>query len=426
MSKAIIYKLFCVCLLCVAVVSVYAQNGISQPYSYFGVGIINKNANGTLDAMGGTAIAMQDPYTINFRNPASYAAFDSLSFVGDVGASIVSSTLKQGSLIQKNSHARPDYIAIGLPVTRHWRTSVGLVPFSSVGYDVTDKRTIDSIGNVSYDYSGTGGLYQLYWGNAFRICKGLSIGLNTSYLFGHLSHVSNTAFEGSNFLNSVINDDIRVNGIHLTAGIQYFFRIKEKHRIGLGVTYSNSAYVWTKEDLLINYYTGSYSVVTTYDTILHSNQKQANLRIPQSVGAGISYSFNNSLIVAADVSWHNWAEFKYLNFTDSMTNSITSSLGVQYVPDPISTKFFKRMAFRAGVKYSTGELVLRNRAINELGVTLGIGFPLTTFNTHSSLSLMFEYGKMGTLADNLIKQNYFRLGLNFTLQERWYQRKKLE
>jgi hypothetical protein len=39
---------------------------------------------------------------------------------------------------------------------------------------------------------------------------------------------------------------------------------------------------------------------------------------------------------------------------------------------------------------------------------------------------MFEYGKMGTLAEDLIKQNYFRVGLCFTLQERWYQRKKLE
>ncbi|MCR4965712.1 MAG: hypothetical protein K6A41_08670 [Bacteroidales bacterium] len=388
--------------------------------------MLNKNANGILDAMGSTAIAMQDPYTINFRNPASYAAFDSLSFVGDVGASIFISTLKQGNIAQKNSYARPGYIAIGLPVTRHWRTSVGVVPFSSVGYNVTDSKTIDEIGDVSYTYSGKGGLNQLYWGNAFKICKGLSIGLNASYLFGTLSHTSNTSFSEDNFYNSLIHDDYRVNGIYLTAGLQYFVNIKEKHRLGLGVTYSNTAYIWTNEDLLINYYTGTYSSVTTYDTVLHTNTKYENLRIPQSVGAGLSYTYNNSLTVAADVTWHNWAKFKFRNPADSMSNSITASVGLQYIPDPTSTKFGKKMAFRLGAKYSTGELVLMNRAINEFGVTVGLGFPLTTFNTHSSLNLMFEYGKIGTLVDNLIKQNYFRVGFSFSLQERWYQRKKLD
>jgi len=426
MFKAVTYKFVCVLMLCVAVLSVHAQNTISQPYSEFGVGMLNKNANGILDAMGSTAIAMQDPYTINFRNPASYAAFDSLSFVGDVGASIFISTLKQGNIAQKNSYARPGYIAIGLPVTRHWRTSVGVVPFSSVGYDVTDSKTIDGIGDVSYSYSGSGGLNQLYWGNAFKICKGLSIGLNASYMFGTLSHTSNTSFSESNFYNSLINDDFRINGIYLTAGAQYFINIKEKHRLGLGVTYSNTAYIWTNENLLINYYTGVYNSVTTYDTVLHTNTRCENLRIPQSVGAGLSYTYNNSLTVAADVTWHNWAKFKYMNFADSMANSITTSVGLQYIPDPTSTKFGKKMAFRLGAKYSTGELVLMNRAINEFGVTVGIGFPLTSFNTHSSLNLMFEYGKIGTLVDNLIKQNYFRVGFSFSLQERWYQRKKLD
>lgn len=58
-----------------------AQNEISTPYSSYGIGVINHSSNGILDAMGSVSYAMQDPYYINFRNPASYAAFDSLSFV---------------------------------------------------------------------------------------------------------------------------------------------------------------------------------------------------------------------------------------------------------------------------------------------------------------------------------------------------------
>lgn len=190
-----------------------AQNDISIPYSSLGVGIVNKASNGILNGMGGTSYAMQDPYYINFRNPASYASFDSLSFVADAAASIYSSNLQSNDIRQKNTYARPDYITIGLPVTRHWRTSVGLVPFSTIGYNVINKKTLENIGDVSYEYSGNGGIHQLYWGNAFRICKGLSIGLNASYMFGSLFNYSNTEFDGGNFYNTHIDDSYYLDGI---------------------------------------------------------------------------------------------------------------------------------------------------------------------------------------------------------------------
>ncbi|MCQ2284188.1 MAG: hypothetical protein MJZ57_04740 [Bacteroidales bacterium] len=403
-----------------------AQNNISQPYSGYGIGIINNSSNGVLDGLSGTSYAIQDPYFINFRNPASYAAFDSLSFVADAAASIYSSTLTQGTQTQKNTYARAGYLTIGLPVTRHWRTSVGIIPFSSIGYAIQDSRNIDSIGKVTYDYSGHGGLNQLYWGNAFRICKGLSIGLNASYLFGSIYNTSNTAFDGSNFYNTIINDAYHIDGIYLTAGLQYFFNIKENHRIGIGATYSNTAYIWAKEDLLINYYTGIYSSVTTYDTVLHDSQLRGNLNIPQSVGGGLSYTYKNKLMVAADVTWQNWNQYQFMNHGDSLTDAIITSAGIQYIPDPLSNKFFKKMAFRLGAKYSTGNLFLNNKLIDEFSVSLGIGIPLATFNTHSTINLVFEYGKMGTLVNDMIKQNYFRFTFNFTLQEKWYQRVKIE
>lgn len=412
--------------LAIAPTTIFAQNTISQPYSGFGVGIINKSSNAILDGMGSTSYAIQDPYFINFRNPASYAAFDSLSFVADAAASIYASTIAQGSQVQKNSYAKANYLTIGLPVTRHWRTSVGIIPFSTIGYDIEDSRDIENIGNVNYTYSGHGGLNQLYWGNAFRICKGLSIGLNASYMFGSIFSTSNTEFDADNYYNTLINDAYHIDGIYLTGGIQYFFNVKEHHRIGIGATYSNTAYIWAREDLLINYYTGTYSSVTTYDTVLHDNHLRGNINIPQSVGGGLSYCYKNKLTVAADFTWQNWNKYHLMGQKDSLTDAFIASAGMQFIPDPLSNKFFKKMAFRIGAKYSTGNFLINNKLIDELAVSLGLGIPLTTFNTHSNINVVFEYGKMGTLVNNLIKQNYFRFTFNFTLQEKWYQRVKIE
>jgi hypothetical protein len=415
--------LFC----CLLAFSAQAQNEISTPYSSYGIGVVNRASNSILDAMGGTSYAMQNPYYINFRNPASYAAFDSLSFIADAAASIYSSHLTQMQLSQRNTYAKPGYIAIGLPVTRHWRTSVGIIPFSDIGYGIENSDVIENIGTVNYTYSGEGGLNQLYWGNAFRICKGLSIGLNASYLFGSVYAYSNTEFEGENIFNSYINDAYFVDGIYLNAGIQYLFNVGEKHRIGLGAVYSNTAYIWAKEKLLVNSYSGSYISTTLYDTVLYQDGLRGKLNIPQSVGAGISYTYKDKLTVAADVTWQEWTKYQFMKQSnDTMQNSITTSLGVQFIPDPLSNKFFRKMAFRAGGRYSTGELVIRNKPISEFGVCIGVGVPLTTFNTHSSINLMFEYGKSGTLSQDLVLQNYFRFSFCFTLQERWYQRVKLD
>ena len=415
--------LFC----CLNFFSSRAQNEISIPYSSIGIGMVNHSSNGILDAMGGVSYAMQNPYYINFRNPASYAAFDSLSFIADAAASIYSSRLNQGDRIQRNTYAKPGYLAIGLPVTRHWRTSIGIMPFSDIGYGIETVKTIESIGDVTYKYSGKGGLNTLYWGNAFKLCKGLSIGLNASYIFGSVFAYSNTEFDGNNFLNSYVNDTYLVDGIYLDAGIQYLFNIGEKHRIGLGAVYSNTAYIWAKEKLLVNAYTGTYMSTVLYDTVYSQEAVRGRLNIPQSVGGGLSYTYKDKMTIAGDVTWQNWTKFSFMKpSNDTLRNSISASLGFQYIPDPLSTKFFKKMAFRAGGHYSTGELMLRNKPISEFGVSIGIGIPLTTFNTHSSINLLFEYGKTGTLANDLIRQNYFRFSLCFTLQERWYQRVKLD
>ena len=403
-----------------------AQNEIRMPYSSYGIGSVNHYSNGILDGMGSVAYAMQNPYYINFRNPASYAAFDSLSFIADAAASIFYSKLSQKENKQKNSYARPFYLAIGVPVTRHWRSSVGIKSFSTIGYNIATSKNIPDVGDVNYTYSGNGGLNQLYWGNAFKICKGLSIGLNASYLFGSIFASSNAEFNSNTILNSYINDAYLVDGIYLEGGLQYFFNIGEKHKIGLGAVYSNTAYIWAKEKILINSYSGGFVSTSLYDTVLYKDDLRGTLNIPQSAGAGLSYTFKDKLTVAADVTWQNWANFKFMKPCDSLQNTITASLGAQFTPDPTSNKFFKKMAFRIGGRYSSGELVLRNKPISEFGVCFGAGVPLTSFNTHSSLNILFEYGRTGTLVNDLIRQDYFRFTFCFTLQERWYQRVKLD
>lgn len=398
-----------------------AQGEISSPYSGFGPGVLSNTVNGTMASMGGLSYALQSPYFINYKNPASYVAFDSLSFIADASLSITSSTLKTSLLTQKGSNARPNYLMIGLPVNRYWRTSAGVLPFSDVGYKIHDVRE-----NVSFSYDGSGGLMQLYWGNAFKIYKGLSIGLNISYMFGNLKSIRSSEFTDANFYNTRITQSLLVDGIYLSGGIQYFHTIGQNHKIGVGVVYENSAYIWEKENLLINRYMGVYNSSSVYDTVKYVDGARGRMIIPQSIGGGFTYTFKNKFLIGADITWQNWAKFQSMGRKDSLKNCLIGSVGIRFTPNPNSNKYLNRINLHAGARYSSGYLHLNNQTISEFGVTFGIGLPIRTFSSQSTIHIMAEYGQMGTTRNELILQNYFKLSFSFILHEKWYQRVRLE
>ena len=289
------------------------------------------------------------------------------------------------------------------------------------------------IGNVNYKYSGTGGLMQLYWGNAFKLCKGLSFGFNLSYLFGTLSSTRYEEFGGDYYYNYRIAQNDYADGIYIQAGLQYKVNIGEFHKLGIGAVYENSAYVWMKRNLLVNRYVNEYNSVNTYDTAYAVLNQKGSMRIPQSVGGGLSYSYKDKLLVGVDVTWQNWQKYslKWKNSTtaasvDSLKDAFVINAGLQFIPDPSSGKFGKNIAFRIGTRFSTGYIQIRDIPISEFSISAGIGLPFKTFNSKCSLNLLLEYGSMGNLKNDLIRQNYVKIGLNLVLVERWYQRVKLE
>jgi hypothetical protein len=410
------------------IASVFAQNETNSPYSGFGLGSVTPRSNIVLNSMGGVGYALQSPYYINFKNPASYTAFDSLSFIADLSFSIVNQQLNTEKLTQGGSFAQLGYLAIGLPVLKVWRTSAGIVPFSDIGYGIIDSTTVESFGKVAKTYSGSGGLHLLYWGNAFKVCKGFTLGMNLSYLFGTLNTTNFTEFEMSNTFNSKISNFRYLDGIHFSGGLQYNTNLKEKHHLGFGIVYENAIKVWSRENLMVLNYAGHYSPTLNFDTVLVVSGKDAktNVKMPHMVGGGISYGYKDRIIAAADLTWQNWKRFSMNNCSDSLKNNFITELGVQYVPNPSSSKYHNKMNFRVGTKFSTGYVYINKNIISEFALSLGLGFPLRTFHSRSSVNIMFEYGRQGTLKNDLILQNYYKLSFNFILQEKWYQRRKID
>jgi len=380
--------------------------------------------------MGGAGYALQTPYYINFKNSAAFAAFDSLSFIADLAFSVSNQQLKTNLQTQSGTFAQLDYIAIGLPVLKIWRMSAGIMPYSDVGYGIVDTYEKDTVfGKITNTYKGTGGIQMLYWGNAFRVCKGLSVGMNLSYLYGTINTLSFAEYTVDNMFNTMISNFRYLDGIYISGGIQYHTSVKETHNLSVGIVYENAMKVWSKENRMVLNYFNTYAPNLSFDTVVFNigkNAEKSTVKLPQLAGAGISYGFKDQLLATVDFTWQNWRKFSMSNTKDSLQDNFITAIGVQYVPNPLSSKYYNKINFRLGARFSTGYFVVKNHPITEFAVSFGLGFPIRTLTSRSSVNVMFEYSRLGTLKNNLILQNYFKLSFNFILQEKWYQRRKLD
>ena len=97
--------------------------------------------------------------------------------------------------------------------------SVGVVPFSSVGYAYG--KTIE---NGVDNRSGEGGINQLYAGYGIRPFEGFSVGFNASYMFGTIVNdvIAQNATSGSVTLYERM---ISIKDWSLQFGLQYLITL---------------------------------------------------------------------------------------------------------------------------------------------------------------------------------------------------------
>ncbi|HKJ80215.1 MAG TPA: hypothetical protein VKA10_11800, partial [Prolixibacteraceae bacterium] len=173
----------------------YAQfnNNTTSPYSRYGLGDLQSNSFGRTAAMGGATLASRNNQQINFANPASYTAVDSLAFLFEFGIFGKFSKFSNDLASMDANDINFRYFAMNFQITNWLATSLGLTPYSDVGYDVEVNETVDA-NNVLYKYYGEGSLSRAYLGLAIEPVKNISIGANLNYMFGTLDRITKWYF----------------------------------------------------------------------------------------------------------------------------------------------------------------------------------------------------------------------------------------
>ncbi len=403
-----------------------AQARISSPYSRYGVGELwHNNYSTTLSGMGNIGLAIRSNNFLNIKNPASYTGFDSTSFLFDVSALGMYTTLKTTEISQDADYASLGYILFGTPITKWWKASFGLIPFSNVGYYVIEDKNIADVGQVRFIYEGSGGLNQFHLGNGFMITQNLSVGINASYVWGIIDRRRRITFPDSlSMISTRLDNFDHISDIMFDIGAQYFIPLKNGMELGTGLVVKPGMKLnSTRKYIAQNYFGGDNDIEFPRDTVAYNPSKKGTLDFPLGIGGGISLRKANQFLVSMDVNWRNWKEYKSYGRSDSLQNSFSLHLGGEYIPKHNSiTSYWHKVRYRIGVRYENTYLEINNQPIKEFGISFGLGFPFK--RSKSMLNFAFEFGNKGTVKNDLVQENYIKFTFGLSIYERWFVKTK--
>lgn len=387
----------------------FAQEGSSSPYSFYGIGEVRFKGTAEARAMGGVAVE-QDSIHINLQNPASFANLKLTSFA--IGGTFNTSTLKTDSKSESAQRSTLDYMAVALPFGK-FGVGFGLIPYSSVGYKI--RTYTDDTATSGATYSSTGGVNKVFLGLGYKINSSLSVGADLNYNFGTIEVINSQAINdvqsGTRETNTA-----KLSGASFSVGAMYKAKLNKKLNFYSSLSYAFDNDIKSENSRVIGTSAESTTVDLANRTIPFSSKISATAGIGESkkwlLGGKVVYQGASDLSNAYNQS---------ANVGYGRSGSV--SLGGYYIPDYTSfTSYLKRVVYRGGLKYEKSGLVVSSESINDLGLTLGLGLPIT--GSFSNINIGFEVGKRGTTSSGLIQDNYANISVGLSLNDKWFEKRK--
>lgn len=397
----------------------YSQEGTSSPYSFYGIG--ETKFSGTLEnrSMAGLSIA-QDSTHINLQNPAGYANLRWTAFTLGVGSSYTKQkTDTQSGVAQKTTL---DYLALGIPMKK-FGAAFGLIPYSSVGYRIQNNATDDTQNNKRFN--GWGGLNRVFLGFGYKILPNLNVGVNAYYNFGKIQTNSLEFIPyvsiGSRELNVAT-----LSGMNYNIGVMYKTKINEKLSVFSSLYFTPQSTL--KSENTRNIETVSYNSnfdLQVVDTLGVQTSKK-DLKLPKKVAFGAGIGDSKKWLFGGEIAIQGTGDLaNNYNNLDNVTYEKYQkySLGGFYTPNPNPfSSYVQRITYRAGFKYEKTGLIINSQSINDVGMTFGAGLPIT--GSLSNVNVGLEFGKKGTTKANLVQENYFVVNVSFSLNDKWFVKRR--
>ncbi|WP_273274123.1 hypothetical protein [Maribacter polysiphoniae] len=426
-------KKIVIAIVCFASTGLYAQNGSVSPYSYFGIGDIQSKGTIENQMMGGIGM-FADSIHLNLKNPAAYSGLG-IKYGEDFGNTTYTVGLSHNRLSfanniesQSNSVTNLEYIAVGMALKKGLGIGFGIMPYSSVGYDMLSESTNGNDDRVLNRYYGDGGLNKVYFSIGYEFMDDLSVGVTANFNFGTLENNRVQTVEDVQY-GTLDKRSSKVNGMDFNYALNYTPSFKDKYRLFASVRVNTQANLTSKNTKEI----GSFAVnsganIEVVDVNLDAlNLRHTELKVPTTTTLGLGFGEDRKWFVGGEYSFQGMGSFTN-DFVDAPNlryqDASSFAFGGFYIPDYSAfSGYFKRMTYRAGLRFDKTGMLLKEHEINNFGITFGFGLPMR--GSFSNLNLGFEVGRKGTKYDNLIEENYFKVNVGLSLNDIWFRKRRI-
>ena len=398
-----------------------AQEGTSSPYSYYGIGDIKFKGTVENRSMGGISV-FPDSIHLNLQNPAHFASLKLTTLA--VGVTSASSKAKTESQDAKSRRTSLDYFAAAFPVKK-LGFSFGAIPFSNVGYKI---QTISNDAVPLYSrYSGIGGVNKVFAGAGYQLTKKINIGVDFQYNFGTIE-TDALRFQSEIQYGTRENNSSSLKGYNFDFGITYQTKINPKISFfsSLIFTPESKLNVDNARNLEIVQFlaNGSVSIIERQEI----DVQNTTINLPTKIGFGSGFGEAKKWLFGAEVTYLNNAVLtnRYNDINGAtFEDTYRYSLGGYFIPNYNSySDYYKRIVYRAGLRYENTGLIIQNKSITDFAGTIGLGLPIS--GTFSNINIGLEVGKRGTIYSNLIEENYINLSVGVSLSEKWFIKRKYD
>ncbi|GAB3825430.1 membrane protein [Pontibacter rugosus] len=410
-----------------------AQLISNTPYSRYGIGEMNDYLGSIRSAgMAGTGISAGNSYQANITNPALLYYNSITNF--DISGAGQLKTLKSSTASQRDGNGNLYNLSLVVPISKRWSSAVGVRPLSTINYEINASSAVEGnpLATIERQYTGEGGLSEAYFAHGVRLFGGLTVGGSASYIFGNtISETSSTVVDSEQ-----LTDRTRIVQIDRTtyrdflfrAGVNYRQKLKDKLFLSAYGTYSFAAKLDAERD--ITYERRSQDDNLLASPVADEDTLSGTISLPANWRAGISLDNGSNFTVSAEFSTYEWSKFKSFDGrNDNLKDSYRAALGAEYTPNANAIdSYFKRVTYRGGVYYNDTQFQLNGQDIKDKGVTAGFTLPVgrgTIYDLYL-MNISLGYGQRGTTDAGLIKEDYFQFGLGFTVNSRWFLKRRME
>ncbi len=404
------------------------NNSTTSPYSRYGLGDLESYSFGRSAAMGGATLASRYNLQINTANPASYTATDSLNFLFEFGLQGNFSKYKTDISSMESNDVNFNYFAMCFRINDWMATSLGLLPYSNVGYDVEANDDLENTGAYNTRYFGEGTISDAYMGLAIEPIKNISLGINVNYRFGNLIRNSELGFADPTMYLLQRYSRLRIRDFGIELGAQVTLPLKDDKQIVFAAVLENKPkYTSITSDLVLK--DVYFAKILDQDTLFSAEEEKSKIVFPTSIGLGVSFSKKNVYEINVDYYHQNWSKASAPigegDLFDGMEDLNKFAVGAEWIPDRTSIRSaLKRVAYRAGFNYEQTYHSFDGHQINSFGISFGLGLPV--YRSNSTINISAEFGRRGTTKYSLVREDYAKVNFSANLHDLWFIQRKID